>query len=194
MPKPMASEAERWLRGLAVERVRELMPDARVVHELNVETGSCRVDLAAVAPDRLVMLEIKSRKDKLDRLPEQARIFAPACHRLVVVYASERWDVGTIYKASDYRAEVWPEDRREWWNISRDSFKLPNTSAMLNLLWREELFWEADRHNLQPHKRANRSDLMRSMWRYLTGQQIVEAVCRQLRSRTFAEADPAIAA
>lgn len=189
----MASEAERWLRGLAVERCRELMPTARIVHELNVEVGSCRVDLAAIAPDRLVMLEIKSRKDTLDRLPEQVRVFAPACHRLVVVYASERWDVSTIYKASDYAAEVWPEDRRAHWTL-RDTFKPPNTSVMLNLLWREELFWEADRHGLQPHRRATRSDMMHSMWRHLTGQQIVEAVCRQLRGRKFAEADPAIAA
>lgn len=189
----MASEAERYLRGMAVDRLRLLMPGARIVHELNVEVGTCRVDLAAVAPDQLVFVEIKSRKDKLDRLAKQAAIFAPACHRLVVCYASERWDVSTIYNASDYLAEVWPQDRPEWWSL-RDTFKPPNTSAMLNLLWREELYDEAVRANLQPTKRVSRQPLMAMLWQHLTGRQVVAAVCRQLRGRHFPAADPAIAA
>lgn len=188
----MASEAERHLRSMAVDRLRVLMPTARIVHELNVEVGTCRVDIAAVAPDQLVLVEIKSRKDKLDRLGKQCAIFAPACHRLVVCYASERWDVSTIYQASDYTAEVWPQDRPEWWSL-RGTFKPPNTSAMLNLLWREELYAEAVRHNLQPAKRASRSPLMTTMWECLTGREIVAAVCRQLRARHFAVADPAVA-
>jgi hypothetical protein len=189
----VASEAERYLRGLAVERLRVLMPEARIVHELNVETGQCRVDLAAIAPARLVFVEIKSRKDTLDRLPEQVRVFAPACHRLIVAYASERWSVSTIYKASDYRAEVWAEDQRERWTISgRETFQPPNTSAMLNLLWREELYWEAVRARLQPAKRESRSPLMRRLWETLSGREVVAAVCRQLRARHFAEADPPV--
>lgn len=184
----MASAAEQHLRGLAVDQLRVLMPEARIVHELNVEVGTCRVDLAAIAPDRLVLVEVKSRKDTLDRLPKQAAIFAPACHRLIIVYASERWSVSTMYGASDYLAEVWPEDRREWWSI-RDSFKPPNTSAMLNLLWRDELHSEAVRANLQPTRRASRQPLMAMLWEHLTGREIVAAVCRQLRARHFAVGD-----
>jgi hypothetical protein len=188
----VASEAERYLRSLAANRLRTLMPDARIVHELNVNTGECRVDLAAVGPDRLVFCEIKSRKDTLDRLPDQCRVFKPACHRLVICYASERWDVGTIYRASDYGCEVWPEDGASRWTLRHSSFYPPNTSAMLNLLWRDELWLEAGRANLQPSKRESRSPLMHRMWHSMTGREIVEAVCRQLRSRTFAEADPAV--
>lgn len=184
----MSSAAELHLRNLAVAKLRLLMPDARVVHELNVEVGACRVDIAAISPDRLVFVEIKSRKDTLDRLPKQVAIFAPACHRLIVCYASERWDVSTIYSASDYQAQVWPEDRPEWWSV-RDTFKPPNTSAMLNLLWRNELHAEAVRANLQPKARASRQPLMAMLWEHLTGREIVSAVCRQLRSRHFAKAD-----
>lgn len=187
----MASEAERYLRGLAVARLRVIMPDARIVHELNVETGTRRVDLAAVAPDQLVFVEIKSRKDTLDRLPDQVRTFAPACHRLVVAYASERWDVSTIYKASDYQCDVWPENNILKATIHQ-KFKPPNTSAMLNLLWRDELWAEASRAGLQPAKRESRSPLMHRMWDSMTGREIVAAVCRQLRGRRFAEADPEI--
>lgn len=187
----MASEAERYLRGLAVTRLRQLMPEARIVHELNVETGTCRVDIAAVAPDRLVFVEVKSRKDTLDRLPEQCRIFIPACHRLAVCYASERWDVSTIYSRTDYRADVWPQDRAGQWKLG-EGHHPPNTSAMLNLLWRDELWHESVRAGHQPRSKATRSDLMRVLWRGLTGDQLVEAVCRQLRARPFVEADPAV--
>jgi len=186
----MASEAERHLRNLAVERLRQLMPDARIVHELNVETGKCRVDLAAVAPDRLVFVEIKSRKDTLDRLPEQCRVFKPTCHRLAVVYASERWDVETIYRATNYGCDIWPDNGSRW-ELS-NSFHPPNTSAMLNLLWRDELWHEATRAGFQPHKRDSRSPLMHRLWNGLTGTEIVSAVCRQLRARSFAEADAPI--
>lgn len=187
----MASEAERHLRGLAVERLRGLMPEARIVHELNVENGTCRVDIAAVAPDRLVFVEIKSRKDTLDRLPDQVRTFVPACHRMAVCYASERWDVSTIYRAVNYETDVWPEDRREWWTIG-EKFKPPSTAAMLNLLWRDELWHEAESAGFQPGRRESRSPLMHRLWNGLTGREVVAAVCRQLRARPFAEADPAV--
>lgn len=186
------SAAERYLRDLAVARLRVLMPDARIVHELNVETGKCRVDLAAVAPDRLVFVEIKSRKDTLDRLPNQCRVFKPACHRLVVAYASERWDVGAIYRATNYGCDVWPEDGAARWDLG-SCFHPPNTSAMLNLLWRDELWHEATRAGLQPHKRDSRSPLMNRLWNGLTGAEVVAAVCRQLRGRPMAEGDPPIA-
>jgi hypothetical protein len=188
----VASEAERHLRRLACGRLRVLMPEARIVHELNVETGKCRVDIAAVAPDRLVFVEIKSRKDKLDRLPEQCRTFAPACHDLVVCYASERWDWSTMYKTTDYRATLWPEDQATTWQLRARHWSPPNTSAMLNLLWAEELRDEGRRAGFQPHSRATRSEMMHRLWSGLTGTEVVAAVCRQLRFRHFPEADEAV--
>lgn len=167
------------------------MPDARIVHELNVDVGACRVDLVAVAPDRLAFVEIKSRKDKLDRLREQVRRFAPVCHGLAVLYSSERWSYEAVSAATDYRCDHWPEDRPEWWTF-RPRFAPPHTGAMLNLLWREELFDEARRAGFQPHARVSRSPLMRTLWEGLTGREVVAAVCRQLRARNFAKADAPI--
>jgi hypothetical protein len=191
----MASEAERYLRGLAVERLRVLFPDARIVHELNVEVGQCRVDIAAITPDQLVFVEIKSRKDTLDRLREQVRIFSPACTRLAICYASERWSYDVVTKAAGYDEprDLWPEDRKEWWTFNQ-GFKPPNASVMLNLLWRDELWHEAVRAGFQPHKRESRSPMMHRLWNGLTGAQVVAAVCRQLRGRPFAVADPPVAA
>lgn len=188
----MASDAERYLRGLAVDRLRVLMPTARIIHELNVGTGKCRIDLAAVARDRIAFVEIKSRKDTLDRLTEQVRVCRPVCHDMAVCYASERWDYGTVSRQAS-GCQIWPEGDQPRWSFW-DCYEPPHSGAMLNLLWAEELRAEAERAGLQPSRRDSRSPLMKRLWLSLTGQQLVEAVCRQLRGREFAEADPALAA
>lgn len=188
----MASQAERHLRQLAVDRLRVVAPGARIVHELNIDTGRCRVDIAAIQPERLLFVEVKSRKDKLDRLKEQVRIFGPACHRLAICYASERWSWEVIRKEAGWSCDTWPDDKVSGWTFSNFEHSPPNSSAMLNLLWRDELHDEARRAGFQPHSRESRLPLINRLWRGLTGDEVVAAVCRQLRARSFAEADPPI--
>jgi hypothetical protein len=189
----MASEAERYLRNLAVERLRVLMPDARIIHELNVDIGQCRVDLAAVTESRIVFVEIKSRKDKLDRLKEQVRRFGPCCHALAVCYSSEKWNWSSISAAGGYGFDHWPCDKASAWTIDHwHRNRPPSTNALLELLWQAELEAEAFRAGLVSRKRIPRDSLKRALWENLTGLQVVEAVCRQLRRRPFAEADAAI--
>lgn len=189
----MASDAERYLRDLAVDRLRSLMPNARIIHELNVDVGQCRVDLAAVTASRIVMVEIKSRKDKLDRLKEQVRRFMPACHALAVCYASERWNWSAINAAGGFGFDHWPDDKASGWTIDQwHRNRPPSTNALLELLWQAELESEAFRAGVATRKRIPRDGLKRALWENLTGLQIVEAVCRQLRARTFAEADSPI--
>lgn len=189
----MASEAERHLRGLAVARLRSILPGARIVHELNVETGRCRVDLAAIGTSALYLVEIKSRKDKLDRLPEQVRTFAPACTGLAVLYSAERWDWNAMRSAGvGWEAQLWADDKPQYWEFRNNPYCPPNASAMLNLLWRDELFDASVRAGFQPHKRDSRSPMMNRLWAGLTGKELVEAVCFQLRRRPFAEGDPPI--
>lgn len=188
----MASDAERYLRGLAVDRLRELMPGARIIHELNVGLGQCRVDLAAITAERTAFVEIKSRKDKLDRLTEQVRVCRPAAHYMAVCYASERWTYSQVSGLAR-GCQIWPEDSPRSWTFW-ERYEPIDSGAMLNLLWAEELRAEAERAGLQPSRRESRSPLMQRLWLSLTGQQLVEAVCRQLRGREFAEADPVITA
>jgi len=70
----MSSASEEEIRAAVVGRLRELMPDARIVHELNVAgQGSNRIDVAAIGKQAIVGVEIKSRKDVLKRLDEQGR-------------------------------------------------------------------------------------------------------------------------
>jgi hypothetical protein len=189
----MSSAAERHLRGLASDRLRALMPDARIINELNVETGQRRVDLAAVSPNRIVFVEIKSRKDTLDRLKEQVRLFVPCCHALAVCYASEKWTWSSISAAGGYGFDHWPEDKASSWTIDHwHRNRPPSTNALLELLWQSELEAEAFRAGVASRRRIPREGLKRALWENLTGLQVVEAVCRQLRRREFAEADAPI--
>ncbi len=84
------SSAESDIRAAVVEWVRADTPGARVVHELNVECGETRADVAAIEPERLTLFEIKSKLDTLKRLDKQYRQFQAVSHRAFVV-ADERW-------------------------------------------------------------------------------------------------------
>lgn len=84
------SSDETEIRTAVVERLRELMPSARIVHELNVAgTGTNRIDVAAITKSAIVAVEIKSKKDTLKRLDEQWKAFSECCH-FVVVAAHEK--------------------------------------------------------------------------------------------------------
>jgi len=77
----VASEAEKRLRDKADAELRRQFPDARIIHEFDV--GGCRLDIAAICPDRMILAEIKSERDVLDRLPRQLAVS--------VEVASEVW-------------------------------------------------------------------------------------------------------
>lgn len=135
-----------------------------------------------------MLVEIKSRKDKLDRLKEQLRLFRPVSHGVAVCYASERWTYDRVSREAGGECNLWPEDKPAYWTFWPRHVP-PNTSAMLNLLWRDELHTEAERARFQPKARMARSPLINLLWERLTGGEVVAAVCRQLRARQFAEAD-----
>lgn len=204
-PNPFASEAEAAIRDATVARIRELLPTARIIHELNVEQGTVRADVAAVCPDRLYLFEIKSAKDNLHRLPTQLRHFHPVCHGLVVV-ADEKW-CGRATEAGfpncDARAIIrhhggniplwqWPEPARSYgrdWTLPAH-LSTPWPWRMLHLLWTEELRTVAGELKISAHRRAPGYKLAELIATHATGRDITVAVCKALRARTFAWADP----
>jgi hypothetical protein len=88
--KHARSSAESEIHEAVVARLRLLLPEARIIHELNVDEGKSRVDVAAVTRNRLVFAEIKSEKDKPDRLARQLHAFGACCHTLILA-AHEKW-------------------------------------------------------------------------------------------------------
>lgn len=206
------STAEREIRDYAANRLREMKPGARIVHELVV--GGCRADLAAIEPERITLVEIKSERDTLKRLPEQVRQFARASHEVIVV-AHEKWFDTTPYTnglprfvpSDDLRngcsteiVETWayPEvaDRTMYgaWRLcpwTHERYQ-PHAARLLELCWRAELLEEAFQHRIAAGSRATVAYLIREMAWLMSGKEIARAVCRQLRQRQFPEADAPI--
>lgn len=213
--KHLRSSAEQIIRDATVERFRKLWPDARIIHEMNVEHGTSRADVVAVQPDRIWIAEIKSERDKLDRLRGQVADFAPACHGLIVV-AHEKWTkspgVETLKRGATRhlpspldvaltgtrgRCGVWvyPETRhdsgyRSW--LPPHNAQTPWFHRMLMLLWADELRAVASDHCISCGPRTPAYKLAPEISRLLPGRDIERAVCQQLRSRRFAEADPPV--
>lgn len=207
------SASEREIRDYAAGRLREMFPGARIIHELVV--GGCRADLAAVQPERIALVEIKSEKDTLKRLPEQVRQFERAAHDVIVI-AHERWFDTSPYTNGAARfvpgdelrdgsgsASVWafPESADRYppgygnWTPPKVWSRRPEPHAarLLELLWRAELLEEAFQHRIACSKRATQTWLIAEMAWLMSGREIVRAVCRQLRQRSFPEADAPIA-
>ncbi len=127
------SSAEAEIRDAVVARIRKQRPGARIIHEINVSTyGPNRIDVLAVDRAEIIAVEIKSAKDKLDRLPAQIAAMRGAAHRVVAAIhekflveqvtnefaAHEERDGQFFLKAIPHginrHAEVWvyPEKRR----------------------------------------------------------------------------------
>lgn len=197
------SDQERAIRADTVTRIRELWPTARVIHELNVEHGTVRADIAAVTENRLYLFELKSENDRLHRLSKQVQHFHPVCHGLVVV-AHEKWcgraaDLG--YPNCDAKKIVrhhgagtiwqWPEPARPWgrdWKIVKPPVT-PWHHRMLRLLWTDELRAVARNAGVASRARAPGYELAAQIAAQVPGHQIEAAVCAALRARTFAWAD-----
>jgi len=104
------SEAEERIRAKVEASLRREFPDARIVHEVNTSWGGVRMDLAAVRPNALTLVEIKSERDVLKRLPGQAAA-ALEITGDVRVYAAEQHRAGLKLMSRQHLGMVWNEDR-----------------------------------------------------------------------------------
>lgn len=212
MPK---SAAEREIRDALVAHLRATIPEARIIHELDACEN--RMDVAAVTTDRLYAFEIKSERDTLDRLERQMRRFAECSHHAVAVL-HERFFDRAPYRTGEPRfvapefggghaVSVWsypqnaargtPQAQMYRWRLPVDRrwyprIRTPQADPMLSLLHREELMFEASAHGVGFRARDNMEAIKEAMTLDMTGRHVVAAVCRQLRARTFAYADPPI--
>lgn len=200
----MSSAAEIGMRKAVEAWGRQRWPGARVVHELVV--GQRRIDMAFIARDHLVGVEIKSERDVIDRLDGQLATFAK--HIPEVWLAIDRkwtdqdhgnWTVGRITVSEGIAIEglirtnaaggsftsQWP---------ARVARRI--TVQMLDLLWAGELQSIAARHGLGLPKRASMGRTIPAIARALTGDQIVAEVCAELRARNafprFPASDPPV--
>lgn len=161
---------------------RARWPDARVFHELVV--GECRVDVAFIRPNDLIGVEIKSSKDVLTRLEKQARVFHD--------HLPEFW-IAIAPKWKDHKDKPYFQNEI----VVGDTGVVPHGygyrcpprrnglcyATMLNLIWADEARAIASRKGCLSNKWQTLTSLMPELALRLTGAEILEEVCRELRGR-----------
>lgn len=215
------SSAETEIRTAVVARLRELRPAARIIHEINNCLGGNRLDLLAVSPAEIVAVEIKSKKDKLDRLPAQIEAMQGVAH-VAVSALHEKFcpeKPGSLYYCDYERSgEFYRRDRpkeagyskvwayagvkAETYRISRHSlfrWDLPELAVQkplpadaIHILWSEELRWLCSKLRIDAPKRANTQRLKNNIRWMATGGEVTRGICAALRRRDCIEADPII--
>lgn len=206
------SEAEREIREAVVAKLRRALPQARIIHELNVAgQGSRRIDLAAVTRDMIYGVEIKSEKDTLARLKGQMKAFQACCHHVIVVahkkfFCDKPYDNGQprfVWPHEPHISNLWcypePPQDATWgtgsqyrWSVPTPRIYQPYARYILHMLWADELTDVAARLRIGIAPRANMGVKIDQIAYHTTGKEIAEAVCHQLRTRQFAEADEPI--
>lgn len=210
------SAAEEEIRVAVEAHLRVMLPQARIVHEL-VTKHVCRADLAAIEPERITLVEIKSKRDKLTRLEKQVETFHTVGHDVLLV-ADRKWfrpgtgglvgaifwpDESKIYNKLATQPWPWPAPsddddpvmaRYNSWRImrwkSRD--RVLSSMDLLELLWAEELRVLCRELGHTVTNKATREHTKRLLAWECSGRDVTRGVCRALRCRSFARADEPI--
>jgi hypothetical protein len=185
----MSSAAEERLRIKAEAALRATWSGARIVHELMLRQGGCRIDLAAITADRLIVVEVKSERDVLTRLKRQAEQARVVADGFSVILPEKHWRKAweenhvSILEAGEedeFRLHLQRDQRRAYEATC-------NAPARLDMLWAEELRIVAG-----SGAKATRDYSIRCASDSLTGAEVRRRVCAALRAREFPRADPPI--
>ncbi len=202
------SEAEEEIRAPVIQTLRRMRPDARIMQEVNIDNGRNRVDVMAVSRAEIIMVEIKSERDKLDRLPVQIDAMRRSSHHSIA--ALHRKFMPEPQSLSLARVDGMPWDVLHWWHPkTRDiaeahhpafewrepplenSLQVALPSDALSLLWRDELARLCADVGIAVPRRANMKLMERALRWGASGRDITLGICRELRRRReCAEADP----
>ncbi|SDP39832.1 hypothetical protein SAMN04488061_2851 [Filomicrobium insigne] len=196
--------AEQEIRTAAEQLARRYWPSARIVHELNVENGISRADIAVITADRLILMELKSERDTLDRLPNQIEQFTKVAHHVIVV-AHRKWCDSAGWQTNNEgqpflpQAPIFrPSAGATVWEYSEGKCKgnaphagcsWPWTARMLNLLWNSELQRVCYVLRVATTKRPTRGAMIDDLMRLCRAPELEQAVLAQLRTRQFATDD-----
>lgn len=211
------SAAEAEVRDAVVARLRILRPGARIIHEINASGFGNRIDVLAVDRAEIIAVEIKSEKDKLDRLPTQIVAMRGAAHHVIAALHEKHLpthaDVGDTWVRDDLKshkvppkeakgAKVWAypevgsEAKRSWgrgrWEEPKFAPQACLPSKAIDMLWRAELLAVCDEEGVSVGRRATSPFMVSALRWTLSGGDLTKAICRALRRRNALEADPPI--
>lgn len=183
------SAAEERIRAKAEAALRAVWPDGRIIHELMLAQQGCRIDLACVTPNLLIVVEVKSEKDVLDRLERQAKEARRVADGFFVALAEKHWrkawEGRHISSLEACREDEIESDMRR---LMRRVLERPcNSPARLEMLWASELRRIADGKS-----NATRPWSIKAASDQHGGAEIRRRVCAALRARHFPRADPPV--
>lgn len=215
----MASADEERIRIKAEAMMRRRWPGARIIHELQLEQGGVRIDMAAAGEDILAVAEIKSKKDVLKRMVRQlARSRAVASEVWLCVAPKHEAEIGKLrryWEAEPGLPRDHLEDRAQVMSGVRvfverdedpgaelfpDSHSLATAPilydprALAEMLWAGEMRSALGRHfggAMLPGSNSGltRDAMKRLLLEHMTGRELRRAVLEQLRNRPFPRAD-----
>lgn len=138
-------------------------PNVRIVDEMSVLTGECRIDVALIN-GRLEGFEIKSESDSLTRLPRQAVAYGQVFDRLTVICAERHLEQALILLPQWWGVEA-AERRGAGTRIVRKRAARANPAvepqAVAQLLWRSEALAALEARDAA---RGLRSKPRRTLW------------------------------
>ena len=174
---------------------RERWPDARVCHELVMDRGNVRLDVAFVRPSRLIVVELKSGYDTMERAIHQVSVARLAAHEVWLITDRRHGHDVRMVKfllpsiGTAHGETVGMENTLRIKVAEEPAPQAPHPEALASVLWVEELRaalrWGGTR--APPH-----ITLVRAM-AALPPRERDALVCRELRARkALWRADPPI--
>lgn len=186
------SEAEGEVRQAVVARLRQIRPDARIMHEVNASSFGNRIDVLAVDRAEIIAVEVKSERDKLDRLADQVAAMKGCAHH-VIAAVHEKFGLSAVREATNWRAEHWFYPAQiAYWTDPRPAISVPLPAGALGMLWREELLKMCGRYGVCVPKRPTMGQMIPALRWQLTGRDLTLGICAALRARKCIEADAEI--
>jgi hypothetical protein len=180
------SAEERAMRDAVMAWGRRRWPDARILHELVI--GERRIDLLFVSTGDLFAVELKSARDRLDRLDGQLREYAFYLPEVWIAIAP-RWEKHKAFRHGGHNVIVVDPpkvaERRRGEKPHRDELVC---SRLLELLWGSEALAIAQRTDVLPrvvHEPLPAAHVKKLLARLLTGNEIIREVCTELRARAL---------
>lgn len=193
----MASTEEEQMRVQMEAGIIELLPGARIIHELPV--WGCRADIAAVTEDRLLLFELKSSKDTLSRLNDQMRTFNACAHHAIAVIDNKFFDTSPYTNGGERFASPDETDGMNIWAYPGPPEGLPTTGIyewkIPSGYWTRSpdpmmllgvLFAGEQRSLLREYELpvgSNQHERCVKLALELTGREISAGVCERLRER-----------
>ena len=162
-------------------------PRVLVVHELGLQHGACRVDIAVVN-GFLHGFEIKSDADTLLRLPAQIDAYSKALDRASLIVGERHLNSAETLLPDWWGIKVAVRGTRGAVNILtyRGIANNPDVSAfhVAHLLWRDEVLAILSKYERSSNlQRANRKDLYRRLAEVVPFSDLRREIREVLRTR-----------